>query len=201
MSSVALEIGIDGFTDHPIRLDQDSLRVAGRTIATTIDISRVALDHGSQLGDYVTKLDQILAKSPFRFRYDLVVRSIAPSVISGPLSSIGWEQVDFRQCQFEQATLSDRLNLRQCVLDDELPAITLTAHDVLRFPPQKAARQIGIVSVRDQMVLRWGLIHHESHLGDAFLWLKPRYPKATAFLNAMLSQPHATRGAIRFRTY
>ncbi|MCY0879607.1 MAG: hypothetical protein OWU84_11780 [Firmicutes bacterium] len=186
MSNVTLEIRVDGFDDYPIRLDADAVSVQGHYIATTIDISRVAQERGRELGAYIARLDDAIQHSKFRIRYWLRVQGVEPPALSADLSRIHFVACNFESTDFTGSTIGDGISLERCLIDPSLPPITVNAKELFRYPPAKAAKELGITSPKDHFVLRWGLTQDARHLGQAFLWLEKRYPNTHDVLARLL---------------
>ncbi len=62
MSTIRLEIIIDTFDAHPIRLPEDQLAVHGSNLTATIDLTHMAAKQGGELGRFVQELETILRK-------------------------------------------------------------------------------------------------------------------------------------------
>ncbi|MCY0899087.1 MAG: hypothetical protein OWU33_09165 [Firmicutes bacterium] len=186
MSNITLEIRVDGFDEYPIRLDHDALHVQGHQIATTIDISRVAVEQGRDLGTYIARLDDVVTHSKFRIRYQLLVQHIEPPVVSADLSRIHFVSCNFESTDFTGSTMTNGISLDRCLIDPSLPPLTVSANELFRYPPAKAAKELGITDAKDHFVLRWGLTQDARHLGQAFLWLERRYPNTHAVLARLL---------------
>ncbi|NMP22310.1 hypothetical protein [Sulfobacillus harzensis] len=186
MSGIVLELQIEDFADYPLRLNEEQLTVQGTHIFAHLNVSRFADEHGDRLDQYLDALEVVLQRSRFRIQYRLDVSAIAPSKLVVDLSRINFSEVNFENTDLTACRISDGLSLSRCLVDPSLPPLTVGPQELFRYPPVKAAKELGIQDAKDQFVLRWGLTQDARHLGQAFLWLERRYPKTELVLARLL---------------
>lgn len=186
MSQVTLEILIDQFEEYPLRLAEDELTIQGSMISATFDVTGFVMEQGQRLAQYLDGLEHVLAKSKFRFQYQLLVHHAAPEALAVDLSRLNFVEVNFESTDLTLSRLSGGLSLMRCLVDPSLPPLTVRPSEMFRYPPAKAARELGISDPKDLFVLRWGLTQDARHLGQSFLWLERRYPKSEAVLARLL---------------
>lgn len=194
MSRLAITMELDAFENLPLTLDEQSLHVTGRSITATIDLSPVAQAEGQRLQEYLRELDRVLGLSHFRWHCHFVVHDAVLQRLSCNLSRIHWKQVDFRATDFQGSTIEGAVRLTGCVLDDALPPLDIAPGQALVYPPDKAARDLALTGVKEQLVLRWGLTREGGNLAQALLWLEPHHP--TRALLQKLLRPHDRRTAL-----
>lgn len=194
MSRLAITMQLDAFENLPLTLDEQSLHVTGRSVTATIDLSSVATAEGQRLQEYLQELDRLLGLSHFHWRCHFLVHDAAPLRIACNLSRIHWRQVDLRSTDFQGSTIEGSLRVSACLLDDALPPIDIEPGQALVYPPDKAARDLALTSVKEQLVLRWGLTREGGNLAQALLWLEPHHP--TRALLQKILRPHDRRTAL-----
>lgn len=188
MSRIAVLMEQDGFADWPVLLSEDQLTVMGRTIRCTVDLSRLVDEAGDRLGPYLEGLQGLLARSPFHWHCRYKASDIAPRRLSGNLSRILWQRVDFTDTDFSGALLEGAVSLLDCRVAPELPRISIEPGEPLVYPLPRAQRELRLLDVRELIVLRWGLARRGGHLAEALLWLEPRHP-TRPFLEKILARP------------
>ncbi|AUW95414.1 MAG: hypothetical protein C7B44_09960 [Sulfobacillus thermosulfidooxidans] len=169
-----------------MRLDSEQLEVHGRHINSVIDISHITMERGTELGVYVKRLNETIAQSKFHMRYGLLVHNVSPPVLRADLSLIHFRECNFEATDFSGSIISGPLSVERCIIDGQLPPLSIGGNELFRYPPGKAARELGITDVKDVLVLRWGLTQDARHVGQAFLWLERRYPKTEEVLARVL---------------
>jgi hypothetical protein len=175
MSTIRFRVELDDFPDLPVVLDERDVTVMGRHLAARIDLSEAAMTAGDRLGRYLDALQHTLLASKFRWHYELRVAAVAPPALAVNLARIHWEGVDFTATDFSGSTLDGAVRLTDCRVASELPAISLSPGEPMVYPPERAATDLQLQGIREQLVLRWGL-QRGSHLAEALLWLEPRHP-------------------------
>ncbi|AEJ40438.1 hypothetical protein TPY_2272 [Sulfobacillus acidophilus TPY] len=169
-----------------MRLPDDMLTVQGHHISSIIDVSRFAMERGRELETYIERLNDAIRNSKFRVHYRLTVQHVAPAALTADLSLIHFVSCNLENTDFTGSTISGPISLDHCILDASLPPITVEPNELFRYPPSKAARELGVTDPKDIMVLRWGLTQDARHVGQAFLWLERRYPKTEVVLARLL---------------
>ncbi len=186
MSKIIWEITMDDFDAYPLRLPEKELTIHGANISATIDISTFADQQGRELQKYIEQFETAVAGSKFHLQYQLVVQKISPAALVVDLSRVHFIEVNFENTDLSGSHLSGTLALTRCLIDPSLPPVTVRPGEVFRYPPIKAARELGITDAKDLFVLRWGLTQDARHLGQAFLWLERRYPNSESVLARLL---------------
>jgi hypothetical protein len=175
VSRISLAITLDGFEELPVVLDEDTVQVSGRGLTAPVNLSRQAMEAGERLGRYLDALDATLQASKFRWHCQLYAENIQPIRIVANLSRLHWRRVDFQATDLTGATVSGAIRLTACRIAPELPEITIEPGEPMVYPPERAAAELGLRHVTEQLVLRWGLARG-GNLAQALLWLEPRHP-------------------------
>jgi hypothetical protein len=195
MSRIAMVMEQDGFQEWPVVLPEDALTVMGRTIRATMDLSRVAEEAGDHLGNYVSGLEALMARSPFHWHCRYKVEGVRPPRLSGNLGRILWQRVDFTETDFTGAVLEGSIALLDCQVASDLPAMSIEPGELLVYPWPRAQRELRLTDIREILVLRWGLARRGRHLAEALLWLQPRH-STRPFLEKILARPERRLGTI-----
>jgi hypothetical protein len=169
-------------------LDETHILVTGRHLTTRVDLSRAAMTAGDRLDAYLDSLEAAFRASRFHWHYTLTVTGIAPSVLAVDLARIHWQAVDFTATDLSRATMRGPVHLTECRVADPLPPLIIEPGAPLLYPPERAAAELALTDVREQLVLRWGLSRH-GHLAEALLWLEPRHP-TRPLLEKILHRAH-----------
>ena len=186
MGTLVLEIRAEEFDEYPLRLPEDALVIHGTHISATLDVSLFAFEHGRELDHYLSQLEATILRSRFRLHYQLLVQNISPPELSVDLSRVHFTEVNFEHTDLSQSRLSGAIQLTRCLVDPSLPPISIKPGEVFRYPPIKAAKELGVTDPKDIFVLRWGLGQDARHVGQAFLWLERRYPNTESVLARLL---------------